>query len=386
MTLPVLGADDAGDLRDLGGKAAPLSRLRRSGFPVPAGFVVPVPVFARHARASGARAAGNIEEAQERLLTHGADEELRTALAAALDALPGGRDTPVAVRSSATAEDAPGTAAAGVHDSFLGSRGPSAVTEAVLRCWTSWWSPRDLRPAPGTGQDGADGMAVLVQVLVDADAAGVLFTGERRVLEAVHGLGERLVGGAVTPDSWELGDDGDPCPPLGIAASCATVRRGDRVLREPLPAALRGHRAPLGPRSACERSTSSADASRCSWAGPSTSNGPSTGRACTCSRPVRSPRRCPPRRPGRRRRRGHAVDGAGAAPPGTVLRGVGASGGTATGTVRVLRSVTELSRVRPGDVLLARSHRSCLDPALPADLRRRHRDRRHALARGDRRP
>ena len=74
MNLPVLGDADAGELRDLGGKAVPLNRLRRAGFPVPAGFVVPVQVFARHARASGARTAGSIEEARERLLAHGADE------------------------------------------------------------------------------------------------------------------------------------------------------------------------------------------------------------------------------------------------------------------------------------------------------------------------
>jgi pyruvate,water dikinase len=362
MTLPVLGADDAGDLRDLGGKAAPLSRLRRSGFPVPAGFVVPVPVFARHARASGARAAGNIEEAQERLLTHGADEELRTALAAALDALPGGRDTPVAVRSSATAEDAPGTAAAGVHDSFLGSRGPSAVTEAVLRCWTSWWSPRDLRPAPGTGQDGADGMAVLVQVLVDADAAGVLFTGERRVLEAVHGLGERLVGGAVTPDSWELGDAGIRAHRSG-SQELRTVRRGDRVLREPLPAALRGH-PPLSE----ERVREIDELGRriavqlggpvdLEWAFDGAGVHVLQARPLTAALPAPSAGEAPAE--------GAPVDGAGAAPPGTVLRGVGASGGTATGTVRVLRSVTELSRVRPGDVLLARATDPAWTPLFP---------------------
>jgi len=357
MTLPELGADDAGDLRDLGGKAAPLSRLRRSGFPVPAGFIVPVPVFARHARASGARTAGSIEEAQERLLAHGADEELRTALAAALDALPGGRDTPVAVRSSATAEDAPGTAAAGVHDSFLGSRGPSAVTEAVLRCWASWWSPRDLRPARGSDEDEADGMAVLVQVLVDADAAGVLFTGERRVLEAVHGLGESLVGGAVTPDSWELGDAGIRAHRSG-SQELRSVRRGDRALREPLPAALRG-RSPLSE----ERVREIDELGRriavqlggpvdLEWAVDGAGVHVLQARPLTAALPAPSSA-------------GPSAAGVSAAGTGIVLCGAGASGGTATGTVRVLWSISELSRVRPGDVLLARATDPAWTPLFP---------------------
>ena len=357
MNLPVLGDADAGELRDLGGKAAPLNRLRRAGFPVPAGFVVPVQVFARHARASGARTAGSIEEARERLLAHGADEELRTAVAAALDALPGGPDTPVAVRSSATVEDAPGTAAAGVHDSFLGSRGPSAVTEAVLRCWASWWSPRDLRPSSGAGPDEADGMAVLVQVLVDAEAAGVLFTGERRVLEAVHGLGESLVGGAVAPDSWELEGTGIRDHRPG-SRELRSVRRGDRAIREPLPAALR-RRPPLSEdrvleidelgRWIAEQLGGPVDLE---WAVDRAGVHVLQARPITAALPAPSAEEAP-------------VDGGSAVATGTVLRGVGASGGTATGPVRVLRSVAELSRVRPGDVLLARGTDPAWTPLFP---------------------
>lgn len=357
MTLPLLGAEGSGELRDLGGKAAPLSRLRQAGFPVPAGFVVPVPVFARHARASGARTAGSVEEAREQLLAHGADAELRTALTAARDSLPGGPDTPVAVRSSATAEDAPGTAAAGVHDSFLGSRGPSAVTEAVLRCWASWWSPRDLRPARGPDEDEADGMAVLVQVLVDAEAAGVLFTGERRVLEAVHGLGESLVGGAVAPDSWELEDAGIRAHRPG-SRDLRSVRRGDRVIREPLPAALR-RRSPLSEdrvreidalgRRLAEQLGGPVDLE---WAVDRAGVHVLQARPITAALPAPSA--------------GEAkAEEAGAAGTAAVLHGVGASGGTATGPVRVLRSVAELSRVRPGDVLLARATDPAWTPLFP---------------------
>ena len=242
MRLPILGRA-TGEV--LGGKAAPLGRLRRAGFPVPPGFVVPLSEFTRHLEACGAPGA-SATEIRDRLLAQGADAALRADLAEALDALPGGRDASVAVRSSATTEDSPETAGAGLHETVLGVRGPDAVAEAVVRCWASWWTSRGLSAPPAhpvPGHDDPGGMAVLVQVLVDAEAAGVLFTGERRVLEAVHGLGEILVGGAVTPDSWELQDRGILIHRPGTR-DLRTERRGDRVIRARMPSALRD-RAPL---------------------------------------------------------------------------------------------------------------------------------------------
>lgn len=351
MILPVLGDAGPEGRRDLGGKAAPLGRLRRAGFPVPDGFVVPASVFARHLGASGAGAHASDEGARERLLAHGADGELRTALTAALDALPGGRDTPVAVRSSATTEDSTETAGAGLHETVLGARGSPEVAAAVVRCWTSWWSPRRLGPRPDAAP-GDDGMAVLVQVLVDADASGVLFTGERRVLEAVHGLGESLVGGAVTPDTWELHGDGI-CNHRPGSRDLRAVRRGDRVMREELPDALRD-RAPLDEarvheidalgRRIAEHLGGPVDLE---WAADAAGVHVLQARPITAALPAPS------------------IGGAGAAGTATVLHGVGASGGTATGTVRAVRSVAELSRVRPGDVLLAHSTDPAWTPLFP---------------------
>jgi pyruvate,water dikinase len=202
-------------------------------------------------------------------------------------------------------------------------------------------------------------MAVLVQVLVDAEAAGVLFTGERRVLEAVHGLGESLVGGAVTPDSWELARTGHPHPPPG-SRDLRSVRRGARVLREPLPAALRAaHRCredrvreidQLGRRLA-EQLGGPVDLE---WAvdtgGRARAPGPSAHRGA--ARPVGrggegGGPRVPPGRPHRApRRRSERRDGDRA-------------------RCDVLRSVAELSRVRPGDVLLARATDPAWTPLFP---------------------
>lgn len=348
MRLPMLGEETRAEL---GGKAAPLAGLRRAGFPVPAGFVVTLSEVERHLAVCGAPGASGTE-IRDRLVAQGADAVLRAELADALDALPGGRDTPVAVRSSATTEDSPETAGAGLHETVLGVRGPEAVAEAVVRCWASWWSPRRLDPRPDTGEDDADGMAVLVQVLVDADAAGVLFTGERRVLEAVHGLGESLVGGAVTPDRWELRDDGSRTHRPG-SRDLLAVRREARVLREPLPAALRD-RAPLGEDRVLEIDALGRRVEEhlggpvdLEWAVDAAGVHLLQARPLTAALPE----------PTDERPRGDGT--------GTVLRGVGASGGSATGTVRLLRSVAELSRVRPGDVLLARSTDPAWTPLFP---------------------
>ena len=348
MRLPMLGEETRAEL---GGKAAPLAVLRRAGFPVPAGFSVPLSEFERHLAACRAPGASGTE-IRDRLVAQGADATLRADLADALDALPGGRDTPVAVRSSATTEDSPETAGAGLHETILGVRGPDAMAEAVMRCWASWWSPRRLDAPPRTGEEDADGMAVLVQVLVDADAAGVLFTGERRVLEAVHGLGESLVGGAVTPDAWEVEDTGIRDHRPG-SQDLRAVRRGDRVLREPLPAALRD-RAPLGEDRVLEIDALGRRVEEhlggpvdLEWAVDRAGVHVLQARPLTAVLPEPSD---------------EGSDGDGA---GTVLHGVGASGGTATGPVRVLRSVAELSRVRPGDVLLARGTDPAWTPLFP---------------------
>ena len=114
---------------------------------------------------------------------------------------------PVAVRSSATAEDLPGLSAAGQHDTYLNVHGETAVLDAVKRCWASLWSARAIGYRARRGvEPGKVSIAVVVQQLVLAEAAGVLFTvnpvgGAREVvISANWGLGESVVAGDVTPD------------------------------------------------------------------------------------------------------------------------------------------------------------------------------------------
>jgi pyruvate,water dikinase len=176
----------------VGGKGLSLGKTAAAGLPVPPGFVVTTQAFRRlHAR--GVRS----------------DPGFRRALLDAYHALGGG---PVAVRSSATAEDAADTSAAGQQETVLGVTGDDRLVEAVERCWRSLFTERAVAYRAKQGVDAADlAMAVVVQRLVPAEAAGVLFTrdpldpdGRTMLAEGSWGLGEAVVSGRVQPDRFTL--------------------------------------------------------------------------------------------------------------------------------------------------------------------------------------
>src|SRR5690606_18320802 len=120
---------------------------------------------------------------------------------------------PVAVRSSATAEDLPHASFAGQQDTYLNVTGAQAVLDAVRRCWASLWTDRAVAYREANGVDHAGvSLAVVVQEMVDARMAGVMFTanpvtGTRHeaVIDAAPGLGEAVVSGAVNPDRFVAG-------------------------------------------------------------------------------------------------------------------------------------------------------------------------------------
>jgi pyruvate,water dikinase len=118
----------------------------------------------------------------------------------------------LAVRPSATAKDLPGHSFAGQYDTFLDVSGTQGCLDAIKQCWASLWTNRAFEYREENGFDHlAVDMAVIVQQLVPADAAGVVFTADpvtgksdRLIVEACHGLGESLVSGQVTPDRFVL--------------------------------------------------------------------------------------------------------------------------------------------------------------------------------------
>lgn len=204
----VLPLDDAAaDLATVGGKGASLARLARAGLPVPGGFHVTTEAYRMFVSVFGDEIDPGDPARTTALFDHH-DVPVRVAeeILRAYRAL--GEEVPVAVRSSATAEDLPEMSFAGQQDSYLNVCG-DALLEAVKRCWGSLWNERAIayRDQHGIPHEGV-ALAVVVQELVDADAAGILFTAnpvtgarDETVINASWGLGEAVVGGQVTPDT-----------------------------------------------------------------------------------------------------------------------------------------------------------------------------------------
>ncbi|GAA1200973.1 PEP/pyruvate-binding domain-containing protein [Pseudonocardia alaniniphila] len=199
------------ELSRAGGKGANLGELIGTGFPVPPGFVVTTEAYSQVAAAAGLQSeldgdARLGERARTALLATPVPARVADAVCRSYLAL--GEKVPVAVRSSATAEDLPSASFAGQQDTFLNVVGIDAVLDAVHRCWASLWTDRAVSYRADAGIDHhVVRLAVVVQRMVDAQVAGVLFTADpvtgtrtRTVIDASPGLGEAVVSGAVNPD------------------------------------------------------------------------------------------------------------------------------------------------------------------------------------------
>jgi pyruvate, water dikinase len=219
------------DRPSVGGKGGSLGELQRAGIAVPPGFVVRTGAFERFIRglekaspvrsriealdpddlgavtARCAEVRARVEAAQ---LPNEVLEEISAAHAALCE-----RDNPapVAVRSSATTEDAIDASFAGLQDTYLWVTDLAQTLQRVRSCWASLYSLESVtyRRRKALPEDGV-AMAVVVQRMVNARTAGVMFTrspvtGDRSVItiEGAWGLGSAVVGGEVTPDRWVLG-------------------------------------------------------------------------------------------------------------------------------------------------------------------------------------
>jgi pyruvate, water dikinase len=196
------------DVPRVGGKCASLGELTAAGFPVPPGFAVTTSAFDE---VVGPLERGDVERLREQVRAIELPEAVAGAIREAYAALAervGAADPPVAVRSSAVAEDSAEGSFAGVQDTYLWVSGADDVVDAVRRCWASYFNAEALAYRQKTGSS-AEGMAVAVQYMVDAAAAGVMFTlnpvsGDESTvaIDAAWGLGEGVVSGEVTPDSY----------------------------------------------------------------------------------------------------------------------------------------------------------------------------------------
>ena len=193
--------DDA-DLPRVGGKGLNLGKLTRAGFPVPNGFCVTTDAYRLSVK-------GQSEQNENSTKGIKLSPELVTEIRTAREKL----QTPTfAVRSSATAEDLAEASFAGQQDTFLNVT-PDELLDALKACWASLWSERAIayRQTQKITHEGL-AMAVVIQEMCEADVSGVLFTvapfnGNAAAIESNWGLGESVVSGAITPDSFHVSRD-----------------------------------------------------------------------------------------------------------------------------------------------------------------------------------
>jgi pyruvate,water dikinase len=219
------------DVDIAGGKGANLGELTQAGIPVPPGFVITSATYQRFMDESGitqeildildALDVNNNKELQKsareiiKIITETPiPDEISSLIIEAYNALChriGKENAFVAVRSSATAEDLPEASFAGQQDTYLNVKGPEDLIKYVRKCWASLFGARAIFYREENNFDHSKVyIAVVVQEMVDAEKAGVMFTvhpstGEEKILiEGAWGLGEAVVSGTVTPDTYWL--------------------------------------------------------------------------------------------------------------------------------------------------------------------------------------
>ncbi len=222
------------DVPVAGGKGANLGELTQAKIPVPPGFVITAQTFFRFLHESGMR-----EKVIDRVKTVNVDshDELQAAADTIMSLIASqpmpeslanditsayaeleqkvGIEPFVAVRSSATAEDSATTSFAGMNETFLNVKGPDQLVDAVKRCWASLYGARVIfyRRKQNIPEENI-GIAVAVQVMINSEKSGVMFTinpsnsdPSTIVIEGAYGLGDSVVSGSVSPDHYEVNKD-----------------------------------------------------------------------------------------------------------------------------------------------------------------------------------
>jgi pyruvate,water dikinase len=370
----------AADLGTVGGKAASLGELTAAGLPVPPGYVVTAGTYRTFieeaeideelfeavdvdAEDSSALAAAQ-ERAHELIMETELPDSVRAEILDAYESMGGDEEAFVAVRSSATAEDLPDASFAGQQETFLNVTGDDLVRR-VKECWASLFSQRAIyyRNRQGFPHDEVD-IAVVVQLMVDAEKSGVMFTshpstGEPRIIiEAAWGLGEAVVSGSVSPDNYVVDRASREVEEVTVAdkkvmhvkdeATGETVerevpddRRTERVLTDDEIAEL----VTLGERVEDHYG----DPQDVEWAIVDGEVYMLQSRPITTISETAS--------------EAAAVEGSGDE-DGVVLRGLGASPGTVSGSVRIVTKLDQLDKVADGDIIVTEMTMPDMVPAM----------------------
>ncbi|MDK2875334.1 MAG: pyruvate, water dikinase, partial [Methanothermobacter sp.] len=358
-----LGKDDVGIA---GGKGANLGELTQAGIPVPPGFVVTAATYDKFMTDTGLQPVvmemlENLDvndtkelqrvsaEIKDIITSTEVPEDIQTLIIESYNALCqriGRDDVYVAIRSSATAEDLPEASFAGQQDTFLNIRGAEDVLDYVRRCWASLFEARAIFYREENNFDHSKVyIAVVVQEMVDAEKAGVMFTvhpstGEDRILiEGSWGLGEAVVSGSVTPDTYWVDKGTGKLLEFTVGEKNIMFTREDgRTVKKEVPPELRNKRvlsdgeiaalAEMG-RRIQEHYGSPQDTEWAIMDGevymlqsrPITTLGEATEETEVKSREV-------------------------------LVKGLGASPGLASGKVKIIREIHELDKIQTGDILV----------------------------------
>ncbi|MCK6582219.1 MAG: PEP/pyruvate-binding domain-containing protein, partial [Anaerolineales bacterium] len=218
-------SDPSATLENVGGKGLSLAKMIGAGFPVPDGFHITTEAYRQFVaenelqpkilaalRMADASLTATLETASNTIREFFDHSHIPADLSEAIvDAYLtlGEEHAVVAVRSSATAEDLPEASFAGQQETYLNIHGIDEVLDAVKKCWASLWTARAIAYRIKNNIDqSAVALAVIVQEMVNAEAAGILFTAnpingrrDEMVINAAWGLGEAIVGGLVSPDT-----------------------------------------------------------------------------------------------------------------------------------------------------------------------------------------
>lgn len=355
------------DADSVGGKGANLGELIAAGLPVPPGFVLSCDAYRTSMRCGGVdtdladlhrEALEHVEDTprldelckrmRHLVLSAGMTEDLRTEVRTAYRAL--GESPVVAVRSSAAGEDGAEASFAGMNRTITNITGEAELMDAVVACWASLFTPRVLTYRAGRGFTGNPEMAVVVQLMIAADRAGVAFTadpstGDRThiVVEAAFGQGEVVVSGKVQPDTYVIDKVSGRLVDANIGIKPFKIVRGadgrDAIVE-------------LEAAQVTARVLTDADLAALTelvlkvehhYAAPQDVEWAIDGTSCWLvqARPITTLSPVAPRAD---------TDPAGT---GVLLRGLAAAPGTATGRVRVLQNPHEGSQLREGEILVA---------------------------------
>lgn len=254
-------SDPQATLENVGGKGMSLAKMIRAGFPVPNGFHVTTEAYRQFIAANELQQRilaalkdadpllpASLEADSATISRLFAEAKIPTDIAAAIANAYADLNCQsevihpksVAVRSSATAEDLPEASFAGQQETFLNVCGEADLLDAVEKCWASLWTARAIAYRSKNSIDqNAVALAVVVQEMVDAEAAGILFTAnpinghhDEMVINAAWGLGEAIVGGLVSPDTIIADKATGKVRQYDVAEKAVSTVRSEKGTRE----------------------------------------------------------------------------------------------------------------------------------------------------------